>query len=123
MKERVGKLVNWFWRLSLPIKLVVIHTTIIFVAIALYPTGIFIPKTPYDDVYIIYLLVPGIHIFMIGVTLSQQLWPWLLTKMSHYTASVICIVFIPGIVGIIVGGLQWFVIGKIIILFRIRNQD
>jgi hypothetical protein len=122
MNERVKKLINLFRRLSLPIKLVVVHTFIILVAMALYPTDIFIPDAPYDDIYTIYVFVPGIHIYMIGVKLSHQLFPWLLTKMSHYSASVLCIVFIPGVIGIIVGGLQWFVIGKIIVLFRSESQ-
>ena len=122
MNEQIKKLIFSFRRLSLPVKLVVIHTLIISVAMALYPTDIFIPDAPYDDVYIIYMLVPGFHIYMIVVQLSHQLFPWLLTKMSHYTASVLCIVFIPGVVGIIIGGLQWYIIGKMIVLFRGERQ-
>ena len=122
MNERIKKLIFSFRRLTLPVKLVVIHTLIILVAMALYPTDIFIPNAPYDDVYSIYVFVPGIHIYMIGVQLSHQLFPWLLTKMSHYAASVFCIVFIPGVVGILVGGLQWYLIGKAIIFIRGENK-
>ncbi len=89
---------------------------------ALYPTDIFISDAPFDDVYTIYVFVPGIHIYLVGGQLSLQLFPWLLTKMSHYAASVLCIVFIPGVIGIIIGGFQWFIIGKIIVLFRGENQ-
>ncbi len=122
MCERVKKLFYLFRRLTLPVKLVVVHTFIILVSMALYPTGIFIPSIPYDNVYMIYYLVPGIHIYMIGVQISHQLFPWLLTKMSQHSASVLCIVFIPGVVGIFVGGLQWYFIGKMILLFRKERE-
>ncbi|HEX9959643.1 MAG TPA: hypothetical protein VGB00_01760 [Pyrinomonadaceae bacterium] len=111
-----------FGRLSLPAKLVVIHTLIISAAMASSPAAIFIPAAPYDDVYIIYMLVPGIHIFMIGIQISLQLFPWLSAIMSPRAASVLCVVFIPGLVGIILGGLQWYFIGKIILLFRRERQ-
>lgn len=89
---------------------------------ALYPTEIFVPAIPYDDVYLIYLLFPGFHIYIIAGQLSNQLFPWLLTKMSSHAASVLCIVFIPGIIGIILGGLQWYFIGKLILAFREGRQ-
>ncbi|HEX8248059.1 MAG TPA: hypothetical protein VF599_07800 [Pyrinomonadaceae bacterium] len=122
MLGRIKKTVYLFRALSLPARLAVIHGLIISAAMALYPTGVFIPGMPYDDVYIIYVLVPGIHILMIAMLLSHQLFPWLLMIMSPRAASVLCVVFIPGLVGIIVGGLQWYFIGKIILLFRRRRE-
>ncbi|HEX8369244.1 MAG TPA: hypothetical protein VF604_11940 [Pyrinomonadaceae bacterium] len=122
MRARIKKIVSLFGGLSLPAKLAAIHTLIISASMALYPTGIFIPGMPYDDVYIIYLLAPGIHIFMIAMLLSHQLFPWLLMIMSPRAASVLGVVFIPGLVGIIIGGWQWYFIGKIILLFRRERQ-
>ena len=121
MREPVKKTVYLFGALSLPARLASIHTLIILAAMALYPTGIFISEPPYDNVYTIYVLVPGIHIFMLGLQLSHLLSPWLLMLMSRHAASILCVVFIPGAVGIIVGGLQWYFIGKIILLFREEN--
>lgn len=118
MNAGIKKLKVYLRQIFLPTKLAGIHTLIILISMALFPTYVFTPDPPFDDVYIIYVLVPGLHIYMIGVQLSHQLFPWLLTKMSHYAASLICIVFIPGVVGIIIGGLQWYIIGKIILLFR-----
>lgn len=122
MGEQIKKLVALFRRSSLPVKLVVIHTLIIVAAMALYPTGIFISQPPFDDVYIIYVIAPGIHIYMLGLALSAYLFPLFSTVMSRYAASVLCIVFIPGLTGIIVGGLQWYFIGKLILLFRRERQ-
>ena len=122
MRERIKKKVDLFRRLSLPGKLVVVHTSIITAAVALYPTELFIPGAPFDDVYIIYLLVPGIHIYMIAMQLSVVLFPWLLLLTTRHAASVLCIVFIPGAVGIIAGGLQWYFIGKLIAAFRAERQ-
>jgi hypothetical protein len=122
MRERIKKNVDLFRRLSLPGRLAAIHTSIILAAMALYPTDLFIPDAPYDNVYIIYLLVPGIHIFMLGMQLSIMLFPWLSALMPHHAASVLCVVFIPGAVGIIFGGLQWYFIGEIILLFRGERQ-
>lgn len=122
MFERIKKLVGLFRRLSLPAKLVAIHTLIILAAMALYPTHLFVPGAPYDDVYLIYVLVPGIHILMIGMHLSWLLFPWLLQLMPPHAASILCVVFIPGSVGIGAGALQWYFIGKIILLLRAGRQ-
>lgn len=122
MRERIKKTVDWFRRLSLPGRLAAIHASIIAAAMALFPAGLFIPAAPYDDVYLIYIFVPGIHIFWIGIYLSHSLFPWLRAIMSPSAASILCIIFIPGLVGIIVGGLQWYFIGKIILLLRGERQ-
>ena len=122
MKKQIKKLIFFFRRLTLPVKLVVIHTLIILVAMALYPMNIFIPEPPFDDIYTIYIFVPGIHIYMIGLQLSHQLFPWLLTETSYRVASILCIVLIPGIVGILVGGLQWYFIGKAILFIKKQNK-
>lgn len=123
MRERIKKTVDWFSRLSLPGRLAAIHTLIVTAAMALYPTGLFIADAPYDDVYLIYVLVPGIHILVIGMQVSQQLFPLLSALLlSRRAASILCIVFIPGLVGIIIGGLQWYFIGKIILLLRGERQ-
>ena len=122
MRERIKKTLYLFGGLSLPAKLAALHALIILAAMAFYPTDIFIPDAPYDNVYIIYALVPGIHILMIATALSQLLFPWLLTIMPPRAASVLCVVFITGSVGILLGGWQWYFIGKIILLFKRARQ-
>jgi hypothetical protein len=123
MRERIKKTAALFRRLSLPGRLAAIHTLIILAAMALYPAGLFIPDPPYDDVYLIYVVVPGIHILWIGMYLSHSLFPLLSTlPVSRRAASILCVVFIPGLVGIVVGGLQWYFIGKIILLLRGERQ-
>ena len=98
-------------RVPFPWLLVIIHTVILGVCIALYPTGAFFADIPYDDGYIAYLFVPGPYVYWLGVQAAHLLWPWLQTEMSFHAASIVCIVYIPGLVGLLVGTVQWYVIG------------
>ena len=99
-------------RLSFPWVLAALHTAILSVCVALYPTGIFLPDSPfYDDVYIAYLFFPGIFVYCISGAAAVLLSPWLQTVMSYHAASLMCIVFIPGIVGLVLGAAQWYFIG------------
>jgi hypothetical protein len=88
---------------------------------ALYPTKIFISDIPYDDVYIIYFFVPGVHIWLIAGQISNLCFSLASNKDVTLCSIGSLHVFIPGVIGIIVGGLQWHIIGKIILLFRGKN--
>jgi hypothetical protein len=68
--------------------------------------------SPYGDVYVPYLLVPGIHIYYPAHLLfGQVVFGWLLGSMRPFPASVLCVIIGPGLVGLLTGGLQWFVVG------------
>lgn len=106
-----------FINLSLAGKLVTIHSAIILLAILLYPTEIFFLDKPFDDLYPIYFFVPGIHICWLGGQVSRIVQAFLFSIYSPHTASILGIVIIPGFVGLVVGGVQWYLIGKIICRF------
>ena len=98
-------------RVSLPWTLVALHTAILIPIIALYPTGIFTPDVPYDDVYAAYFFVPGFHIYWPGILLAQAMKPLLRHTFSAHLASVFGVVLIPGFTGVVLGGIQWYLIG------------
>jgi hypothetical protein len=63
-------------------------------------------------VYVPYLLVPGIHIYQPANALfGRAVFPWLLGRMESFPASVISVVVGPGLVGLFVGGVQWYLLG------------
>lgn len=103
-----------FGKLTLAAKLLIIHSAVILVVIGMYPTGIFTPDFPFDDIYLIYFFVPGIHIYWLGGQLVAMLKPFLLSIYSRHMASIVGVVLIPGVVGLILGGVQWYLIGIII---------
>jgi hypothetical protein len=100
--------------LSFPVALVMVHSAVILFCIALYPTDIFVPDIPFDDVYIPFLFFPGILVYWIGQQAADLVWPWLQGEMSFHSASIMCIIFIPGLVGLVFGGVQWYFIGLLI---------
>jgi hypothetical protein len=68
--------------------------------------------SPYGDVYGPYLLAPGIHIYYPARLLfGPPVFGWLLGFMQPFPASVLCVIIGPGLVGLLAGGLQWFVVG------------
>jgi hypothetical protein len=69
-------------------------------------------ESPYGDVFVPYLLVPGTHIYHpASVWFEQVAFPWLLGHMESFPASVICVIIGPGLVGLVAGGLQWYALG------------
>lgn len=68
--------------------------------------------SPYGDVYVPYLLVPGIHIYHPANRLfAAEVFHWLLRYMDALPASILYVIVGPGLVGVVVGGLQWWLIG------------
>jgi hypothetical protein len=94
------------------------HTALLSVCVALYPTGIFFSDIPFDDIYSAYFLLPGFHIMILGQKLSDVLSPFLFSHLSSRWASITGIVFIPGVIGLVLGGLQWYVIGRAVQHFK-----
>ncbi len=98
-------------RLSLPVSFSLSHSVLVLLCIGLYPTDIFFPSIPFDDVYISYLIIPGLHIYWLATQVLPLVDPYLMTKFSFHTASLISIVFIPGLICLFLGGIQWYFIG------------
>jgi hypothetical protein len=100
-----------FRRMSLAVSLAISNAIIIIVSMALYPTSIFVSDIPDDDIYLPYYFVPGFLICVLGAGIGDDLGPWLVTKMSNYQAAAMAVAIIPGIVCILLGSLQWCLIG------------
>jgi hypothetical protein len=102
-------------RRSTGILLAVSHTLIVCGWLAVAPLYIAAERaenSPYGDVFVPYLLVPGAHIYHpASVWFGRVAFPWLLGRMDSFPASVICVVVGPGLVGLLAGGVQWYLLG------------
>jgi hypothetical protein len=71
-------------------------------------------ESAYGDFYLPYLLAPGIHItYPVERFFGGRVFHWLLGHMDSFPASVLCIIIVPGLVGVATGGMQWWVLGVI----------
>jgi len=104
--QKQGWLKGW----SLPWILVAMHGVILVALMALYP--FLISERPADYLYGPYMFVLGLHLLVPGDMLAQALFPRLLKSVSYHRASILCIVFVPGIVGLVSGALQWYWVGR-----------
>lgn len=68
---------------------------------------------PFGDVYPPYLIVPGIHILWATAEMGRWCGLHLNGLFEPYTVSVISVVIVPGVAGIILGAVQWYVIGSV----------
>jgi len=109
-------------RVSFPWLLVIVHSAILMVCMALYPTEVFSPDIPFDDVYTAYYFVPGPCIYLLGFRVAHLLWPWIQTVLSYHTGSIVCMVLIPGVVGLLGGAAQWYVIGWLLQRFGLTMR-
>lgn len=91
------------------------HTLIIIIALAISPLVIMAQwGSPYGDIYWPFLFVPGVHIdYPIHRWLSGPLFHWLLGHAEPFLASVLTVIVVPGLIGLLVGGAQWWLIGSI----------
>lgn len=94
-------------------RLAVTHTGLMLVAMGVAPLWIrAVWDSPYGDVYLPYLGVPGLHIYHpANVFFGDTVFPWLLGFMEPFPASVLTVVVGPGLVGLLVGGGQWYLVG------------
>jgi hypothetical protein len=77
-------------RLTLAAALAISCAVIVTISTALYPTPIFWANVPeFDDVYSIFILVPGVHIYQLGRLIGFAVAPSLETVTSFHTASVL----------------------------------
>lgn len=104
-------------RASLPSALATSHATIVVISIALYPIRVLCASAPFDDVYLPFMLVPGIHIYWLGYWLGRCIdlafHSQLLAMLSFHSVSVLVLVVIPGIICLLVGTLQWYLLGHL----------
>ena len=95
--------------------LAISHTLVVCGWLALCPLYIAAERaadSPYGDVFVPYLLVPGAHIsHAASAWFGRVPFPWLLGHMESFPASVICVVVGPGLVGLLSGGVQWYLLG------------
>jgi hypothetical protein len=111
----LARVVRWrFPRLSLPVSLVFSHTALLLLCVALYPTGMFVADIPFDDLYLAYFLFPGTHISFLADKLVEPLSAFLFAHLSSHDASVAGVILLPGFIGLAVGGLQWYFIGRLV---------
>ncbi len=103
LRRSVG--LSWAWSLAIS------HAAIVLACVALYPTGIFFPDIPFDDLYMSYFFVPGLHIYYPATALANGCWDWLRTFLTGPQTSVCCLVFLPGFIGLLAGTIQWFLLG------------
>ncbi len=97
--------------------LAISHTLIVCVWLAISPLYIAAERkfgSDYGDVFVPYMLVPGVHIYHpANLWFGQIAFPRWLGHMESFPASVICVIIGPALVGSVAGGLQWYIIGAI----------
>lgn len=103
-----------FWpRLPTPWLVVAAHTALIAAAMAFCRVGKLYPPLPFDDVYVPFYVVPGIHIYLFTGRLARWVDPLLfLDRVPPHAAAVLAIVVAPGLVGIALGGALWYAVAR-----------
>ena len=117
----LARLLRWKWPgLSLAPSLVISHTALLLLCVALVPTGVFFGAPPFDDLYLGYYLFPGVHLYFLA---SQMVRPLeaLCQRMPDWWGAVFYLLVFPGLACIILGGAQWFVIGKLVERIRAHH--
>jgi hypothetical protein len=77
----------------------------------------------FGDVYLPYLIVPGIHIYGPADYIAKGLYPLCKSLFGNYYASVLVVVVIPGIAGLLLGSCQWLLIGAVVDRLRRVGHD
>ena len=84
----MGLMLRWFVirRASFAEALAISYAIIIVIAIALYPTPIFWSNIHgFDDIYWVFMFIPGVHIYHLGRLIAYSLTPHLDATMSRST--------------------------------------
>jgi hypothetical protein len=105
----------WVRRWPTGSRLAAAHALVVLGLMALAPLYIrAVWGYPYGDVFVPYLLAPGIHItYPVDRVLGGPVFRWLLGHMDSFPASVLCVIVGPGLVGVAAGGLQWWAVGAV----------
>jgi hypothetical protein len=103
---------------SLPLRLVFAQAIIISICMALWRMGIFFNGA---DCFPPYFFVPGAFIYaMTEVLIVGPLNDPLFARFPYQLANVLLLVVIPGLVGMILSGVQWYFFGWLYLKYRPR---
>jgi len=103
-----------FRTIPYPWVLVLVHTLFIVLIVVTFPVDRFTSPPPFDDLYSAFFFIPGFHIYVLGLKASFHLLPWLERAFGHQTTGIASFLYIPSFVGSILGGLQWYWLGRLI---------
>ena len=97
------------------LRLAAAHSLVIFGFLVVAPIYIYLTwDSPYGDVYGPYLLVPGIHIYYpVNLLFGGPVFHWLLGHTESFPASVLCVIVGPGLGALVIGGVQWWLVGTL----------
>jgi hypothetical protein len=103
-------------------RLVIFHSVVIFALMLSGPVLRNHGDPQFDGVYVWYLLVPGPHIYSVAQSVGLDLAPftWRLPWPASCYAPV---VWIPGLVGLLLGGMQWCLVGWAVSAWRGMRPD
>jgi hypothetical protein len=117
----IARLLRWRREhLSFPLSLVISHTILLSVCVALCPTGIFFADRPFDELYLGYYLFPGVHLYFLASMIIRPLEP-LFLRMPEFLGAVMYLLIVPGLICGVLGGGQWYLIGKLVEWIRARH--
>jgi hypothetical protein len=104
-----------FGKLSTSFHLALSHTLLMGLFLAISPLYMFVTwGSPFADVYLPFTFVPGIHIYSpIHTYITEPFFEWRTTTTSSYWGALLCVIAIPGVLGIGIGGVQWWLLGKL----------
>lgn len=84
--------------------------------------GYLLPEFPYEDVYVWYLLPSGPVVWYLGVVCGNEIGPWLTEWFEIRTASFLAVITIPGLINLLLGGLQWYGVIRLFCWIRARRN-
>ena len=107
------------WRLALPLSHTAVIIAITIVGIVPTTNRMLVPEFPYEDVFIPYLFVPGVHIYWLFRQFAPSFgYQVSLPFIPQYAANLI----VMGTLFIIVGGIQWVIIGGVVDHMRSKGH-
>ena len=105
---------------SLPMFLAAGQAVIISISMALSPSGMF---DNLGDVFPPYYFTPGAFIYAItNVFVVGPLNDLLFAHLPYQLANILLLIVIPGLTGMILGGLQWYVFGRVWIAWNPQSS-
>jgi len=112
LTARLLRQFNWASKLSPGLLFAISHTLLLLGLLAFAPFYFWHSAgSPYGDVYPLFSCLPGYHISWFAGELGDLITPWAFGVFHRPAATVFLLVLLPGLVGIVTGGVQWWVIG------------
>ena len=100
--------------LSLGKSLVLCHAFLVVLEVASFPAAVPLMPPFYDDVYLLFFIAPGLHLYFLASLIASYSTAFLLAHFSGYWAGLTGIVFLPAVYGIVLGSVQWILVAQII---------